>query len=145
MSGMFWTNEREVELRIRHANGEPFSYIAERLGCSRNAVSGKVDRLGLPRRAPTRPRLPRQKPAIDLAAALAVAAPSVAPEPQPPVLVQPEPKQEASGTVSFAELREHHCRWILNDDMSNPVFCGAQKSGRSYCAAHGLRAYVRAG
>jgi hypothetical protein len=109
MTGMFWTDERVATLKRMREDGYTFDVIAERLGCTRNAISGKVDRLGLAR--------PPRKERI----------------------------AEALGTVSFAELREHHCRWILNDDMSNPVFCGAQKSGRSYCAAHGLRAYVRAG
>jgi hypothetical protein len=145
MSGMFWTDERVAQMKALHDAGRSYRQIAAELGCSRNAVSGKADRLNLPPRGPSRPRVKRQAPAIDLAAALAVAAPSVAPEPQPRVLSQPEPKQEALGTVSFAELREHHCRWILNDDTSNPVFCGQQKSGRSYCEAHRLLAYVRAG
>jgi hypothetical protein len=143
MSGMFWTDERVATLKRMREDGYTFDVIAERLGCTRNAISGKVDRLGLAR-PPRKERIAE----ADKRRERRARAKLVSVEPGPvvlPILSQPEPKQEASGTVSFAELREHHCRWILNDDMSNPVFCGEQKSGRSYCEAHRLLAYVRAG
>src|ERR1700759_347679 len=66
---MGWTEERVAELKKLWAEGHSASQIAKRLGSvTRNAVIGKVHRLGLSGRAtPSRPvkrppRLARPKP-----------------------------------------------------------------------------------
>lgn len=44
--------------------------------------------------------------------------------------------------VTFEELKDYHCRWIENDDMRNPQYCGCQVvSGHSWCRAHFDRVY----
>ena len=68
---MGWTEERVAELKKLWAEGHSASQIAKRLGSvTRNAVIGKVHRLGLSGRAtPSRPvkrppRLARPKPQV---------------------------------------------------------------------------------
>lgn len=51
-----WTDERIARLKQLYADGESYSVIADDLGVTRNAVSGKVDRLGLDPRPDRRRR-----------------------------------------------------------------------------------------
>jgi GcrA cell cycle regulator len=90
---MGWTEERVSELKKLWAEGHSASQIAKKLGAvTRNAVIGKVHRLGLSGRAtPSRPvkrppRLARPKPAPVPRQAPAVVARSGA-----AVAVRPEP------------------------------------------------------
>ena len=48
-----WTNQREAILRRMWKGGASASIIGDELGISRNAVIGKVHRLGLEARLPT--------------------------------------------------------------------------------------------
>lgn len=43
----FWTEHEEAELKRRWKAGQSSSVIATALGCSRNAVLGKLNRLGM--------------------------------------------------------------------------------------------------
>ena len=45
----FWTAANTKSLKRHWASGLSAGQIADRLGCSRNAVGGKLDRLGLHR------------------------------------------------------------------------------------------------
>jgi hypothetical protein len=57
-----WSNEREAILRRMWSKGASASIIGDRLGFTRNAVIGKVHRLGLEARAPTFKHSHRQSP-----------------------------------------------------------------------------------
>ncbi len=47
--------------------------------------------------------------------------------------------------VRLYDLRESHCRWVLDRDGQEPAFCGAPKVGSSsWCAAHRKIVYPRA-
>lgn len=91
---MSWTDERVETLKRMWAEGQSASQIAKELGgVTRNAVIGKVHRLGLSNRteepaesAPT----PEAKPAPQPAAA------APAPEPKPAPAPEPAPKPEAA-------------------------------------------------
>ncbi|MBV9076589.1 MAG: GcrA cell cycle regulator, partial [Methylobacteriaceae bacterium] len=131
------------------------SQIAATLGSvTRNAVIGKVHRLGLSGRGknpgsatpkPARPRIiapagPLQVVAgIDLPAASPVAndAPSQAPPLPAPVAI-PE-----SSRVTILELRESMCRWPLGDPAKPDfAFCGGRAvTGLPYCNHHCAIAY----
>ena len=50
----FWTPERLVMLHQLHAAGLPYAEIGQRLGTTKNAISGKVYRMGLNTRRPKR-------------------------------------------------------------------------------------------
>lgn len=143
-----WTDERVVTLKTLWADGLSAREIAGQLGgLTRNAVIGKVYRLGLsgsgggasqPRRVrtarvarPPRPRSARPKPQPPTPAAPRVVAP-VAEVPEGPGLV-----------ASVLQLRAHVCRWPIGDPKSADFsFCGhPAQNGGPYCPGHHQRAH----
>ncbi|HUF86830.1 MAG TPA: GcrA family cell cycle regulator, partial [Thermohalobaculum sp.] len=82
---MSWTDERVEKLKELWAEGVSASQIAKTLGgVTRNAVIGKVHRLGLSNRASAgQPPAEDAKPAEKPAAAARAARPAAAP-PEPP-------------------------------------------------------------
>ncbi|MEM7546301.1 MAG: GcrA family cell cycle regulator [Pseudomonadota bacterium] len=80
---MSWTDERVEKLKAMWGEGQSASQIAKALGgVTRNAVIGKVHRLGLSNRATTKPAAPA--PETKSAKPLpAQAAATAAPEPKP--------------------------------------------------------------
>ncbi|MCR9127042.1 MAG: GcrA cell cycle regulator [Rhodobacteraceae bacterium] len=89
---MSWTDERVELLRKMWSDGQSASQIAKELGgVTRNAVIGKVHRLGLSNRAAGAPAAkPEAKPNPEVAAAAPEPAPEVRAEPRP----RPSPKTE---------------------------------------------------
>lgn len=166
-----WTEERVERLKTLWQEGKSASYIASELGgVSRNAVIGKVHRLGLsgrgkaPEKAPApRPRAkpapaehaapaPAPKPLTLGANALAAAVEErIAPQPEPIArpLPRPVPAAEAeivvplSERVTIMDLRESMCRWPMGDPSSAEFrFCGARSlTGMPYCDHHAQIAY----
>ena len=158
---MSWTDERVELLRKLWLDGLSASQIASELsnGITRNAVIGKVHRLGLsgrakapaqttPRSRPSKPVRaapppPRQQQPIvrgNLAFALA---PRMAEAPQPRAQLE-DVVVPMSERVTIMELRESMCRWPLGDP-SQPDFryCGADSpvGGGPYCQYHARVAY----
>ena len=87
---MSWTDERVETLKRMWAEGQSASQIAKELGgVTRNAVIGKVHRLGLSNRVegedqPAAPAAPEPQPVAEpVAAAAPPEAPRVEPEPEP--------------------------------------------------------------
>lgn len=135
-----WSDDRVVTLSKLWLDGLSASQIARQLGgVTRNAVIGKVHRLGLGGRgAPSRPgrmshaatpRVRRQArvvapaPKSRSSSALALVPPSVVPE--GPGLV-----------ADLAQLGRHVCKWPIGDPKSADFsFCGRPTDGR-YCATH---------
>ena len=153
-----WTDDNVAYLRKRYAAGASSGKIAGELGqgCTRNAVIGKIHRLGLVRdvvEAPGRPRLDgaarskRSAPPRKISTA-AVARPKPvveAPRPKPLPMIAPMPQlpREPAPGVDLLELRSHHCRWT--DCTEAPwLFCGAVKPDDqpAFCAEHAKRAYA---
>jgi GcrA cell cycle regulator len=156
---MSWTDERVELLKKMWLEGLSASQIANELahGITRNAVIGKVHRLGLsgrvksPAPAPARARpkarteeesRPAATPVVHGNLALAAdlrPAPAPAPRRASEDVVIP-----MSERVSIMDLRESMCRWPLGDP-STPDFryCGAkmQIGAGPYCAHHARIAY----
>lgn len=128
-----WTDEKIERLRILWGEGRSAGYIANDLGgVTRNAVIGKVHRLGIEPRAKPAPRKPRRvrRPRQKLT--------MMSEPPLKPVILKQDLEQPSLG-ISVADLQEHHCRWIPFDDR---LHCGHPKSnGFSYCAFHSRIAY----
>ena len=160
---MSWTDERVEQLKQHWMEGKSASQIASLLGhgLSRNAVIGKVHRLGLAGRARSpssgisRPRRSAPSPAAHRAAAprLAAAAPrmtrgATALALAPRALMDAEPEAFESVVVPMSlrvtiiELKEAMCRWPLGDPASSEFrYCGSHAASGPYCPYHGGLAY----
>lgn len=159
-AGLSWTDERVALLRRLWEDGQSASKIAAQLGgVTRNAVIGKVHRLGLGGRArPGEDGQPvaRTAPVQEIETAIAVVE-AEAPEPvailahrpapdfpAPPPVPAAEPVQLAvSQRVTIMDLRESMCRWPLGDPTTPEFrFCGARSiTGLPYCTHHAEIAY----
>jgi GcrA cell cycle regulator len=118
-----WTKENVDRLKIYWSDGDTADLIADKLGCSRNAVIGKVHRLGLNK-------------STGVAGAPRVRHRRVVGEKVDPV--------EADGANVPIERRRtlldigpRECHWPFGDPVLEGFFyCGAAVSERSYCAYH---------
>lgn len=160
---MGWTDDRVELLKKLWADGLSASQIANRLGgVTRNAVIGKVHRLGLAGRATTsRSRTPRPRNRVSHLplrptrvqyrtngnAALKpvfvpVEQPTVALTIVPAVVVQ-EQVAPSVLRVGLLDLRENMCRWPIGDPQDDGFhFCGCVKApGISYCDNHARQAF----
>ncbi|NJO53638.1 MAG: GcrA cell cycle regulator [Bacteroidales bacterium] len=159
MTTMSWNDERIEQLKKLWAEGLSASQIAAELGgITRNAVIGKVHRLGLSGRAKTASAAtPRSRKQRTPAAAPrqngfvrgnVVLAPRVAPEEAPEVESElaTEPVENVvpiGQRCSILELTEATCRWPLGEPgRSDFSYCGGRAiSGLPYCAFHARIAY----
>jgi GcrA cell cycle regulator len=147
---MTWTSERIERLKTLWADGRSASAIATELGrVTRNAVIGKVYRLGLAGRpkksdrgqAPHRSTMARRS---RRSAPLASSQPRpVTPDKvaSPFAELGPAPRVP----VTIATLAADSCRWPEGDPKTPGFhFCGRQKSSPSgpYCEPHAAIAYL---
>lgn len=161
---MSWTDERVETLKKMWSEGLSASTIAGALGggVTRNAVIGKVHRLGLsnrvtkapvaqaarrpkPTRAPSHP-MQVTAPATRGANALAIEfVPVQKMTPQPVADLRPmaEVVIPMSERVTLMDLRESMCRWPLGDPGRDDFrFCGGKaETGVPYCPHHCTIAY----
>lgn len=152
MTDAGWTDERTEHLKEMHATGLSASHMAARLGgITRNAVCGKVHRLGLPGRPRSgrltgTPRMPRaRRPYARKAAPAERAPPSyVELEPEPELIESAIPLGQR---CSLLELNDSKCRWPIGDvGTSDFFFCGGSPvEGLPYCRYHSRVAYQPAG
>ena len=105
---MSWTDDRVETLKRMWSEGQSASAIAkEPGGVTRNAVIGKVHRLGLSNRnhqagaPPPAPAAPEVTPAAAVRPAPAPAAP---PRPEPVAAAQPEPEPEPATQPAFVPV-----------------------------------------
>ncbi|MES1198867.1 MAG: GcrA family cell cycle regulator [Pseudomonadota bacterium] len=140
-----WTDERVNTLKKLWAEGLSASQIAKQLGgVTRNAVIGKVHRLGLAGRAtPSRPakRPVRQaRPRV-----VGPTAPRIRPASTMPMAIVPqlEPmKLEDGRTATVLSLNESMCKFPIGDpNDADFAFCGRGAAGGPYCADHARLAY----
>jgi len=159
-AGATWTDERVELLKKLWTDGLSASQIAAELGnVTRNAVIGKVHRLGLSGRAkdvkavPAAPRARKVTRAPSAPAPIAPQAHSkvvLAPIPLQPVREEPEVMADEndvalpmSERVTIMDLRESMCRWPMGDPTKPEFrFCGARSiTGLPYCTHHARIAY----
>jgi GcrA cell cycle regulator len=153
---MAWNDERVELLKKLWAEGLSASQIAGRLGgVTRNAVIGKVHRLGLSGRAtssrstsprPRRANLPRPHRAPSI---LFGTRGNVALKPVYEAELEPLPAPVAelvippSERASILTLKEAMCRWPIGDPGEPEFhFCGRKSlGGMPYCEHHARMAY----
>ncbi|WP_240006952.1 GcrA family cell cycle regulator [Pseudaquidulcibacter saccharophilus] len=158
---MSWTDERVETLKKLWIDGLSASQIAKQLGSvTRNAVIGKVHRLGLAGRAtPSRPAKRPTRPARPAVVAEAppikkveVKEPVVKPVLEEPVKIhteaaftnlRDESRAKSGKLLSVLELGTCMCKWPIGDPTDAEFgFCGAKTHGNwPYCAEHGAVAY----
>lgn len=169
---MSWTDERVERLKTLWSEGLSASQIATELGSvTRNAVIGKVHRLGLSGRAkpqvqPTRtPATGSVRPAKAAPARQAAQVETVRSQPARPVSIgatalkseaaidaeadlAPAPVVDASTPpvferVTILNLTESTCKWPVGDPgKPGFFFCGRKTEvGIPYCAYHARLAY----
>jgi len=149
-----WTEDRVGALKKLWLEGQSASQIAKQLGggVTRNAVIGKVHRLGLsgratpsqPARTTTtafRPAKTRTTPPVQPSAPRRIEA--VAPRPNVPVAPTPiAAVAELPGTATVLTLGAHMCKWPIGDPSSREFsFCGRRASEGVYCGEHARVAY----
>lgn len=137
-----WTPLRVAWLAKLYREGIGFTDIGTKLGVSRGAVGGKLDRLGLmtptPRSAPRAPARPAARSQRSSALANKIRAGTFgqpakpAPPPKPRKIDLAEPK---SRDVPLMDLAAGDCRY---PHWEGPfLFCGhPAEEGSSYCAFH---------
>ena len=142
---MGWTDERVELLKKLWLDGLSASQIAKQLGgVTRNAVIGKVHRLGLSGRAtPSQPQRPAFKapraprPAVAAAPRRAPSEPS-----QLPAMPVQAYYPEEPGSATVLTLGAHMCKWPIGDPSSDGfTFCGRRSSEGPYCGEHARVAY----
>jgi len=164
---MAWTDDRVATLTKLWADGLSASQIAKQLGgVTRNAVIGKVHRLGLSGRA--KPSSPARKAAAAKTAAKAPKAAArpatAAPKPKvktvrapsaprtPSVIAKAlkvqeaplEAKKMSNGEfATILTITDHMCKWPIGDPgADNFRFCGRKTDPEEpYCLAHSRVAY----
>lgn len=129
-----WSDDRVTALKVLWQSGASASQIARQLGgVTRNAVIGKVHRLGLSGRAT--PSRPGRAPRISSPRA---ARPARSPPPPRPQVRQTVPVVlEGPGLVAeMSGLRAHMCKWPIGDPKAADFsFCGRAADG-PYCPTH---------
>ncbi len=167
MSAVEWTPERIKVLMGLWEEGLPTSEIGRRLGVTKNAVVGKVHRLGLKKRqSPIRKSSNRQplsnpssretagKGTVGAKKAKSANAPSqpqtvtlgsVAVNPSMPRVVPANSTRPSGVLVQMEELTSTMCCWPEGEPgTSNFHFCAKPSlAEKPYCAEHCERAYVK--
>lgn len=167
-----WSDERTAVLRKLHAQGLSYSRIADYLGISRNAVGGKVDRLGLnsrkasaPRDAIVGPKQPHMANTFNERRAGELAQPPRTTKPQPArVKIRPGfnsnraseiqhieateildlPPDTSEFACTIGDLGTDMCRWPLGEPSADMQYCGARCVG-SWCRRHSQIVWKPAG
>lgn len=123
-----WTDERTLLVETLWRQGLSASQIAKKLGAvTRNAVIGKVHRLGIAKRdMPSTPRI-RTKPAQRRVYAK-----------KPALVVYSEPPEDM-GKETILTLGAHMCRWPIG--IGPYTYCGAH-TDKTYCGYHHALGHV---
>ncbi|GIU67836.1 GcrA family cell cycle regulator [Candidatus Phycosocius spiralis] len=148
-----WTDDRVTLLKKLWTDGLSASQIAKQLGgVTRNAVIGKVHRLGLAgRAAPSRPikrmatPMTRHRPVLvvapQVAAKVEAAVKALGPASQDETMAKPKPAvpaQRRGDLIGVLQLGNHMCKWPIGDPGDPDFgFCGVHcSSGAVYCTEH---------
>lgn len=139
----FWADPAKIALLKQCWAGEDSaSKIAAVLGTTRNAVIGKVNRLGLEKRGRSRSRpRPIIKPRRNRSGFKFGPGRTPLPPKQVPAWASASIDIECIG-LPLVELEQHHCRWPLHEPDEPALFCGAVRfANQPYCAGHCRMAY----
>ena len=148
MSARSWPSDALDMVTALWADGRSGTEISreiwDRLGLyySRNAVIGKVHRLGLPARAMKRPSKAAARKNSRQRAVVLPRRPKPPPrltKPAPPRRRPEPPEAPMSKNLTLMDLTSGTCKWPVNDPPRGEpfLFCGAEKpSAQPYCPFH---------
>jgi GcrA cell cycle regulator len=148
-----WTSERVEQLKGCIGAGLTCSQIAAEIGVTRNAVIGKLNRLGLARPKTMLAREQRQKRAAWRSKGGTGNVTRLFTQHRILVELPPEPPAGTEVTFihngrgcSLLELSPGNCRWPISEPgAADFCFCGnSQVEGLPYCAGHARLAYKSA-
>jgi GcrA cell cycle regulator len=144
VSGALWTEEREAQLRKLHALRLTPGQMAVKIGVTRNAVIGKINRLGLSNTRERPQQTASQKLHLKIRGAsgafgIGVEAASSVPLPSMPNGSDIPIAQRRT----LLELNSTVCKWPFGEPSSPDFFfCGGDAiEGKPYCAGHCRVAY----
>ena len=143
MKNFDWSLEWVAKLHRYFEAGLSASQIAAEMGIdSRNAVVGKLHRLGLKRGysvVPAKPRPRRTTP---------FRPPAVLAPPPPKTAPAPAPASPQGHPIALLDLTNETCRWPVTENPPHR-FCGRLEAdfakGVPYCRRHSRMAYRRPG
>lgn len=137
-----WTEPRIEALKTMWAEGLSCSQIARVFNCgfSRNAIIGKVHRLGLMKRVESNSQTGKPRPRLAMAPKFRRVHDLLA-EPAP-LPISPMRLEDGS-LIGPMQVSNKTCRWPIGDPVTPEFhFCGhAPKAGAPYCEAHCRVAY----
>jgi len=135
-----WTYEMLNALRNQYELGDSYGKIAMRLQISRNAVAGKISRIGLPKRGKAGVRRPTEehKMAPKKRQKLPVKAPKIAP---PTILTTP--MAPSSAPIPIMDLTPTTCRFPVDTAFKEQHYCGEYTLTQPYCECHRQIVYYR--
>jgi len=131
-----WSEDRVEQMKALWTEGLSASQIARALGgVTRNAVIGKVHRLGLAGRA-----MPARRERSLPVASRTLRQPYVPPA---PIIEEPPLALENGTFATVLTISDRMCRWPIGDPVAAEFhFCGrSPKSGSPYCEAHTRKAH----
>lgn len=133
-----WTKPRVDKLEQLWSDGFSASQIAPELDArlSRNAVIGKLHRLGLSGRGlPTQPQPPRRR---------TYAKRALRPVDAPVKIENPINVVALSKGYRIDELTARTCKWMAGDPKQGGTYCGHDtQPGSPYCGYHHGRAHYK--
>jgi GcrA cell cycle regulator len=154
-----WSDETVARLKDLYKEGLSCNQIGYRIGTTRNAVIGKLHRIGLSKgRHPATPRIlkPKKEPSIAQPKAPFRIRPVETEIGHPnspydrarirqetkaiPIEAPPEPRGDKPTLI---QLKPRDCRWPYGDprDLESFHFCGQPRAGEGwYCAGHAKQA-----
>lgn len=139
MKGIFWTDDLIEQLKKLYASELTASQIATEMNCglTRNAIIGKVHRLGLPLRGVKFhvPKMKSVKVKKTRTDPYAKRWGAIDPDLKPPNMSELRCVEVVSRGLTFEQLGRNDCRWP-EGDRAPYTFCGNLKFQGSYCAGH---------
>lgn len=146
MANSLWDEANKKRLTSLWATDKPASKIAAEMGqgLTKNAIISKAIRMGLPSRGgrcddpeQLMERKKRKSETDVRAQRIRRGSPITLPQ----KTLAPPPAPNASGVeplnLTFDQIGKLHCRWITNEDMSAPLYCGHHVAGEtSWCERH---------
>ncbi len=165
---MLWSEEQVADLKRRLAANETARQIGAAIGVGRNAVLGKIHRLGLSTRVNRSPvhrvehvgtrrnggaiksalkarraherEIAARANQSPLANVMIARARAMGDLPACEAVELPA-EQMCREPVALVDLRNRHCRWPVDVD-GTVMFCGADKHTGSFCEGHARLAYI---